>query len=146
MNTSSQPEVLEGQLRIRLRDDCGEREVIATIIERGVLKGTSWLPGIQIDEESLLAECVVSSMMEGGMLFDTWEADPELCSPEMSFTVIQARSDDLARLELLAAALPPDATIRTEDGYVLRLRNGVITDGDVEFTSMSDIGVAFVIS
>ena len=141
-----QNELPHGQLKVRLQDESGVREVIATVIDAGVLKGSAWLPGIEIAEDSLIAECAISSMMEAGKLFDVWEADPDSDMQERSFTVIQAWSEDLERLELLGATLPPGATIRTEDGYVFRVTDGVIGDGDLAFASMSDIGACFILA
>lgn len=133
-------------MKLIVKDEKGQRELLAGITPGVVMCGSDWFPGLQVDDgESFIAECAVYAFHEGYVMSDVWvgeDAAPNV--PGMVFTVSEASSDELEVLRAMNHRPPAGATIKTADGYTFRvLPDGCITDGDTTYGKLSEMGVSF---
>lgn len=121
-------------------------QVVARIEEDMVMQGRSMHPGVVIDGlDPHLNEVIAYAVNEGGELAYKWESDDD--RPEFSFRVINATSEQLARIQRLEAIPPAGVTIATTDGHRFTVQDGgTITDDSMTYSSMADLQVDFEIN
>lgn len=125
----------------------GEKVRCEAIIQPGmVMCGGDWWPGVEVvgPVNDFALETVAYAINEGGVLFDTWEHEPDDDANLMvAFKVVEGSSVEFEKLRRLNAKPPVGAIIKTEDGYRLTVtETGIITDGDMEFTSLQEVADA----
>lgn len=127
----------------------GIQEVACNVIADVVSCGGYLFSGIHVIDEDLaemfVTECAAYAIHEGRVTFDTWYPDEENeLGVEMAFCISEASSAELLSLRLLFAKAPPGSVVKTEDGnQFLVLLDGTITDGDLTYNSLAEIGVDF---
>ena len=117
------------------------------IIKNLVLCGGCWYPGVVVCglDDDLVTDTIAYAINDGGVLADHIEPAEEGESV-IRWRVSHVSSDVLKLLRRLNAKLPAGSVLTTEDGMRFTVSaEGLITDGDLSYTSMSELGVSFVL-
>lgn len=133
-------------MKIALLDGGQILEVVASLQNDFVLVGTERKVGVILPVLSPAAECAAYAINEGGELYGSWQKEGVSGILEKAFCVVEATSEELELLGLLDAEIPPTGQIRTGDGYTLEIRDMSISDGDLEYKALSEIGVDFALT
>lgn len=138
-------ELTESTMEVELIVGNGEpQKGVAVIRDHICMVGKRWLPGAVVEGfDPLTDEILTCAIMEGGRLYDSWEEDE--FRPGFSFRISRATRQQLAAIDLLKAAPPVGAIIKTEDGFVFTVQSdGTITDADMTFKTLQELDVDFV--
>ena len=96
-------------------------------------------------DDDLVTDTIAYAINDGGVLADHIEPAEEGESV-IRWRVSHVSSDVLKLLRRLNAKLPAGSVLTTEDGMRFTVSaEGLITDGDLSYTSMSELGVSFVL-
>ena len=117
------------------------------IISNLVSSGGCWYPGVVVCglDNEFLNETIAYAINEGGVIADCIEPSDQ-GGNIIPWRVSYVTSEVLDLLRRLDAMPPTGSVLTTEDGLRFIVTDeALITDGDLAYQSMTDLGVSFVL-